>query len=311
MIGVTGAAGFIGSNMVRFLCERGYDVHAIDRIVPDDPHRLESWKMAKGVSVLDLRKERPFLGDHEYVLSFAADMGGCEYIYAHDFDPYVSNSRITFNMFEAARHYGVKRIFFPSSACIYPVHLQTKRGDAPLLREDQIETGEPDHMYGREKLMLLRLAERFEGDARIGIFHTIYGIGQERSGNRMKFPAAAIMKTLAAQTTGSIDCWGDGSQLRSYLYIDDALEKIWTIIHSDHYDGPVNVGKTGAISCADVIRLCCSIVGIQPTLCFTDGGPSGIASRDCDNTKWDRTYGPRVVLGYEEGFARTIEWAKR
>ena len=308
---VTGAAGFIGSNMVKYLQTMGHKVRAIDCVAPTDPFRLEAWHSADEVRIENLRISADSLAGSDYVFNFAADMGGCEYIYAHDFDPYVHNSRITFNVFQAIHEHRISRAFFPSSACIYPIELQAQRGPAPKLNEACIEQGQPDHMYGREKLMMLRLAERFDGDARVGIFHTIYGIGQERSGNRMKFPASAVMKTLSARETGEIECWGDGSQLRSYLYIDDALEKIYRILFGNEYSGPVNVGYSGAISCVDVLKLCCSIVGIEPRIVYTAGGPAGIQSRDCDNTKWVTTFGPMPLVDYREGFRRTIEWADR
>lgn len=179
---------------------------------------------------------------------------------------------------------------------------------APLLHEGLLEKGQPDLMYGREKLMLARLSERAPVDARVGILHTVYGIGQDREGERMKFPTAIATKMLKARETGTVEIWGDGRQLRSYLWADDAIDKIQALMADEVNPGPINIGRQGAISVLGVAAICQDIVGITPTYTFTDDKPSGVLSRDCDNTAFWERYGRMEPTDYRTGFSRLIDW---
>ena len=155
---------------------------------------------------------------------------------------------------------------------------------------------------------MARLSERSPIDARVGILHTVYGIGQDKDGERMKFPTAIATKMLKARQTGTVEIWGDGRQLRSYLWADDAIDKIQALMADEENPGPVNIGRQGAISVMGVAAICQDIVGITPTYTFTDAKPSGVLSRDCDNAIfWDR-YGRMEPTGYHEGFTRLIDW---
>jgi nucleoside-diphosphate-sugar epimerase len=259
-IAITGAAGFIGSNMAKYLIEEGHRVHAIDHAEPTDPFRLGVWNECHNKSVIDLTTTEPVFATADMVIHLAANMGGVGFFHKHDYQPYIDNSRITFNVLSAIARWEIPTSFVASSACIYPTHLQMDERRPAVLHEDLIEFGWPDQMYGREKLMLLRLAERHEQDVRVGILHTVYGVGQECEGERMKFPTAAATKAIKARETGFVSMWGNGEQMRSYLYVDDAVNKIWAIMNED-YDGPVNVGYQGAVSCNDIQRLCLRIAG--------------------------------------------------
>ena len=307
-VAVTGASGFIGSNMVRFLAEQGHNVLAIDRKEPRELTRRAAWSKAHGTQVVCLQDAKPDLSGIQVVYHFAADMGGVGYFHAHDFWPYIANSRIDMNVLEAMADAQVYRGFVAASACIYPTEIQMEPGRAPLLREEQAETGQPDQMYGRGKLMLLRLAERAPVDIRVGILHTVYGVGQERQGERMKFPTAIATKALKARETGTLEVWGDGQQLRSFLWIDDALAKIRALTMDDRNIGPTNIGYQGAVSVADVAALCCELVGVKPQITYTTDKPSGVLSRDCDNAKFWNHYGRMEPTDYRRGFTRLIEW---
>jgi GDP-D-mannose 3',5'-epimerase len=307
-VAVTGAAGFIGSNMVKRLVSQGHRVMAIDHAEPTDPSRQAAWALAEEQQVINLATMRPLLSGVQVLYHFAADMGGVGYFHTHDFWPYLNNSRIDFHVLEALIGAQVPRAFVASSACVYPTELQMKPGNAPLLTENLIEQGTPDQMYGREKLMLLRLAERCPTDVRVGILHTVYGVGQEREGERMKFPTAIATKTLAARNTGTVEIWGNGQQLRSYLWIDDALVKIEALTMAPQNVGPTNIGYQGAISVRDVASLCAEIVGVQPEYHYTDDKPSGVLSRDCGNEKFWQHFGRMEPTGYREGFTKLLEW---
>jgi len=305
---ITGAGGFIGSNMAKFLLEEGHRVHAIDHAEPTDPFRVGIWNACQNKSVVDLTTTEPVIPNADMVIHLAANMGGVGFFHKHDYQPYIDNSRITFNVLSAISRWEVPTSFVASSACVYPTHLQMDERHPALLHEDLIEFGWPDQMYGREKLMLLRLAERHEQDVRVGILHTVYGVGQECEGERMKFPTAAATKALKARDTGFVKMWGNGEQKRSYLYIDDAVNKIWSILNDD-YDGPVNVGYQGAISCNEVQRLCLQLAGVpEAKIYYDESEPSGVLGRDCDNTKFNDLYGDLALVNYAEGFERLINW---
>lgn len=303
---ITGASGFIGSHMVNHLVQSGEKVVAYYRTPPTDQIRVSNLAYAFEHRQMDLVDEMPDFSSADRVLHFAADMGGVGYFHAHDLWPYIANSKMTFNVLQAIQKHEVDRSFMASSACAYPIQFQQSKRHTLPLAEWMLDNGTPDQMYGREKLAMIRLAERMTWDVRVGILHTIYGVGQESDGERVKFPVAAAKKALDARASAVINCWGSGEQKRSYLYIDDAVAKIMAIMESDIYEGPVNVGKTGAISCNDVLNLCAEIVGVKPAFTYSDDKPSGVANRDCDNTKFNDLYGDLDIVNYEEGFSRLI-----
>lgn len=310
-VGVTGASGFIGSSMVAYLAKRGCNVMAIARHVPTDPMRLDAWRHAHEVQLVSLDTAQPDLSGLDVVYHFAADHGGVGYFHAHDFWPYVLNTRIDCNVLEACIDAGVPRTFVASSACAYPTTAQMNPGQAPRLHEGLLERGPADQMYGRAKLMLATLAQQAPIDVRVGILHTIYGIGQTHAGERMKFPTAIATKMLAAKATGQVEIWGDGEQLRSYLWIDDALAKIEALTLDDENIGPTNIGYQGAVSVRLIAELCADLLGIKPTYRFTTDKPSGVLSRDCDNTKFWNRYGRMEPTGYAQGFGRLIKWLEQ
>lgn len=304
---VLGGGGFIGSNLVARLVELGHDVDAVDVDFPDFRQPKGAW-----CRKLDLRD--PTLTDlavwqADWVFHLAADMGGVGYFHSDaDLGAAATNGRITLNVLEAVRKNETPRTFYSSSACCYPIELQQTPCHALKLSEDRIGRGTPDALYGAEKLHGLRLCSKTAG-ARVGVLHTVYGPLQEHEGRRMKFPAAVATKAIAARRTGELELWGDGTQLRSYLYVDDAVEKIIRVMESDAYDGPVNIGADGAISCLDVARICLAHVGAEEaTIVMNPAEPSGVLARDCDNTKFDAIYGKVEEVGYREGFGRFIDW---
>lgn len=309
---VLGGTGFIGSRLTGHLADLGYEVRCVD-FRELDSTRSDDVNKAAELIWADLRDPeecRDAIAGARWVFHLAADMGGVGYFHNHDFWPYINNARITMNVLEACDALETERLFYSSSACAYPTDWQTIEGRIPKLGESMLESGYPDQMYGREKLMGLRLCERAPFPARVGIFHTIYGPGQEHEGERMKFPAAVATKTLrAAKTGGPIEIWGNGEQARSYLYIDDALERIMAVMSSEVYEGPVNIGAQGAVTCNEVALVCADLAGItDPELSHTDGGPTGVISRDCDNAKFNNTYGEPEQTTIRDGFAGFMTW---
>lgn len=305
---VLGGGGFIGSNLVRRLAIDGYDVTAVDVQFP-------KWRMN---AVLGVDQEHRDLRDFDStyramwtagtVFHLAADMGGVGYFHSDaDLGAAMRNGQITLNVMRAAAQLGC-RLFYASSACAYPVEQQQTVTFARKLAEDQLGMGTPDALYGAEKLHGLRLASKIP-NARVGVLHTVYGPLQEHEGRRMKFPAAVATKALDARTTGKLELWGDGNQRRSYLYVDDAVKRIVAIASADGYDGPVNVGASGSVSCMEVAEMCLQIVGADEAVITTNPAePSGVLGRDCSNRKFEALYGKMPQTSLREGFGRFIEW---
>jgi GDP-D-mannose 3',5'-epimerase len=312
-VAVLGGGGFIGANLVRRLVEDGHEVTATDIDFPSFRWPALDSAFTRKYDLTDPRQCDAALWDADWVFHLAADMGGVGYFHSNaDLGASLRNGRITANVVESVTHNETPRVFYASSACCYPVEIQGRTPasgfTAIRLHEDLVGRGTPDALYGAEKLHGLRLFSKVP-DARVGILHTVYGPLQEHEGRRMKFPAAVATKALAARETGTLELWGDGQQLRSYLYVDDAVEKIMRVMEADSYIGPVNIGAAGAISCRAVAELCLELVGAKGVEIVTNPAePSGVLARDCDNAYFDARYGKVEETGYREGFAKFIEW---
>lgn len=304
---VLGGGGFIGANLCNRLAEMGCNVTAVDVQFP-------GWRKpnvrCRVIDLTDLANTVRALVGAKTVFHLAADMGGVGYFHSDaDLSASMVNGQITLNVAQAALHLDVERVFYASSACAYPIELQ-QGSEAPQLTEDLTGMGTPDALYGAEKLHGLRVMGKLPG-ARVGIFHTIYGPLQEHEGRRMKFPAAVATKALAARETGKLELWGDGTQLRSYLHVDDAVEQILRVASADVYEGPVNVGSQGAVTCRDAAEMCLDIVGVDAEIVTNPAEPTGVISRDCSMGKFERLYGPAPDMGLRAGFESFIGWLER
>lgn len=301
---VTGASGFIGSCLVSRLRAEGVWTRAVDIRPavsldgPGDALRLDLRDAASAAQACG--------GGIDRVFHFAADHGGAGYFYSdRDFRAANNNLTIDRNILAASMKFDVDRLFFASSACTYPVAIQD--GAARALRESDLGRGEGEQLYGRAKRMSTLLMEgaREHGfDARSGVFHTIYGPGQEYLEPRAKFPTALCRKII--ENPERVEVWGDGTQVRTFLFIDDALDRICTVM-DEPYHGPVNVGSDEPVT----VRECCDWTaehaGVNPEWVWT-AGPTGVAHRAADNTEWDRRYGYTPLVSARDGFVRTYDW---
>lgn len=305
---VTGASGFIGSNLVARLVKEGHWVRGVD--VKDTPHRAHLYEQGV-VWRADLRDEaqaKAALCGANVVFHLAADHGGAGYFHSDaDWKAAMNNLRIDQNVLKISKDTGVGRLFFASSACTYPVSIQGP--DAFPLKESDWGVAPAEALYGEAKRMthLLMDGAREHGlDARCGIFHTIYGPGQDYEEPRAKFPTAICRKIL--EDPERVEVWGDGTAVRTFLYIEDALDRIQTLMR-EPYQGPVNIGSDEEVTIQQCADWAAEAAGATPEWVYTDG-PVGVAHRSADNTVWNARYGEGDLTSAKDGFAETLEWMK-
>jgi GDP-D-mannose 3', 5'-epimerase len=307
---VAGAGGFIGHHLVRYLKAEGYWVRGVDLKEPE----YETTE-ADDFTIMDLRGPEACLAATagvDEVYQLAADMGGIGYITEFHADIARNNVLINANMLEGAHQNDVHRYFFSSSACVYPMYRQTAPAVEPL-RESDAYPADPEEGYGWEKLYAEKLCRYYadEGkvDTRVARFHNIYGPLGTYDGGREKAPAAICRKVALAPNGGSIDVWGDGSQTRSFTYVDDCVEGIHRIARSDHR-APLNLGSDTLISVDGLVDLVSSIAGKRLTKEHELDRPQGVRGRNSDNTMAMRVLGWTPSTTLEDGLTHTYRWIR-
>jgi GDP-D-mannose 3',5'-epimerase len=306
---VTGAGGFIGHHLVRYLKGEGYWVRGVDIKEPEYER-----SPADEFELLDLRDRANSLlatrGIDE-VYALAADMGGMGYITANDAKILHDNALININTVEAARTNCIDRYLYASSACIYPEYLQEETEVTPL-REEDAYPAMPQDAYGWEKLVAERLCQYYTRDygleTRIARFHNIFGPLGTWDGGREKAPAALCRKVAHAKLTGDpvVEIWGDGEQTRSFCYVDDCVIGLYRLMRSD-YREPLNLGQDRMVSINELADLVAEIAE-QPIVKKHVDGPQGVRGRNSDNTRLREVLGWEPEVSLEEGLARTYVW---
>ena len=305
---ITGAGGFIGHHLARYLVAQGHWVRGADLKLPEFEETP-----GQEFELLDLRRAddcaRAARGVDE-VYNLAANMGGIGFIEANRALIMHDNVLINIQMLEAARLAGVKRFLFTSSACVYPQRLQQSTDVTPL-REEDAYPADPEDGYGWEKLFTERQCRHYREDygldTRVVRFHNIYGPLGSYEGGREKSPAAICRKVALAEDGGEIEVWGDGNQTRSYCYIDDCVEGIDRLMRSDHHD-PINLGTDRLIPVNELVDIVSAAAGKTLRKRYDLAKPQGVRGRNSDNAHLRAVLGwePRVPL--EEGMARTYRW---
>lgn len=305
---VTGAGGFIGNHLVKYLVDRGYWVKGVDIKAPDYGDSA-----AHAFELLDLRREDNCLAatkDIDEVYALAANMGGIGFIESNKGVIVRDNTLINLHTIDAASQNGVKRLLYTSSACIYPGYLQ-KSADVTPLREEQAYPADAEDGYGWEKLYTERVCrhyrEDFGLDTRVVRFHNIYGPLGTYDGGREKSPAAICRKVALAEDGDTIEVWGDGLQTRSYCYIDDCLEGIYRLMRSDHYD-PLNLGTDRLVTINELVEIVAGIANKTIHKRHDLTKPQGVRGRNSDNTKLREVLSWEPSVSLEDGLAVTYSW---
>jgi GDP-D-mannose 3',5'-epimerase len=305
---VTGAGGFIGHHLVKYLKSNGYWVRGVDHKEP----QYEATD-ADEFELHDLRELDACLkasGDVDEVYQLAADMGGIGYITAFHADVARNNVLINAHMLEAAYRNKAGRYFYASSACIYPMYLQKSPEVTPLKEEDAYPA-EPEEGYGWEKLYAEKLCQYYTDEGRIPTrvarFHNIYGPLGTYDGGREKAPAAVSRKVAVAEDNGEIEIWGDGQQTRSFTYVDDCVEGIHRIMNSEEAS-PLNLGTDRLITIDGLVDLVCDVAGKKLAKRHLLDKPQGVRGRNSDNSRLREVLGWEPPTPLEEGLKDTYLW---
>lgn len=308
---VCGAGGFIGSHLVTKLKKDGCWVRGVDLKYPEF-----SKTKADDFVIGDLREQsicRQITEDVRFdeIYQLAADMGGAGYIFTgeHDADVMHNSATINLNMVAQAHRTGVGKIFYSSSACIYPAYNQLDP-DNPKCNEESAYPAAPDSEYGWEKLFSERCYLAFQRNygvqVRIARFHNIFGIEGTWRGGKEKAPAALSRKVAEAESGGAIEIWGDGCQTRSFLYVDDCVEGIQRLMESN-FTGPVNIGSEEMVTINQLAQMIIKISGKKLDVHHIPG-PLGVRGRNSDNRLIIKELDWAPISRLEDGLKRTYAW---
>jgi GDP-D-mannose 3', 5'-epimerase len=306
---VCGAGGFIGGHLVNRLKKEGYWVRGVD--LKENEYGNNA---ADDFILGDLRNpvvcDKLFDRPIDEVYQLAADMGGAGYIFSgeHDAEVMHNSATINLNMCEASRIHGVKKIFYSSSACMYPEYNQLDPNN-PKCSEESAYPAAPDSEYGWEKLFSERLYlaynRNYKMEVRIARFHNIFGPQGTWRGGKEKAPAAVCRK-VAETETGEVEIWGDGKQTRSFLYIDECLEAVRRLMESD-FTGPVNIGSEEMIAINDLVKMVSAVANKDITV-KNIPGPTGVRGRNSDNNLIREKLGWAPSQPLVDGITKTYNW---
>ncbi len=309
---VCGAGGFIGSHLVRRLKKEGYWVRGVDIKYPefsesdaDDFLKLDLRSEDNCKRSLELSEGKKF----DEVYQLAADMGGAGYIFSgeHDFEVMHNSAMINLNFANLSNRY--KKLFYSSSACIYPEEIQLETSN-PGLKENMAYPANPDSEYGWEKLfserLYLSMMRNKRVPVRIARFHNIFGPEGTWEGGKEKAPAAMCRKVSECSEGGEIEIWGDGEQTRSFLYIDDCLEGVRRLMDSE-FTGPVNIGSEEMVTINKLAQIATDISGKKIDFKHIEG-PLGVRGRNSENSLIKEKLGWSPNFKLMDGMGRTYNW---
>lgn len=307
---VCGAGGFIGSHLVKRLKEEGYWVRGVDLKYPEF-----SETMADEFVVGDLRNhqvcQQVLDQSFDEVYQLAADMGGAGYIFTgnNDADLMHNSAMINLNIVDLCHQHQVGKVFYSSSACMYPEYNQNDP-DNPKCSENSAYPAAPDSEYGWEKLFSERLYLSYyrnhDLEVRVARFHNIFGPQGTWTGGREKAPAAICRKVAEATNGSEVEVWGDGKQTRSFLYIDECVEGVRRLVESDFRE-PVNIGSEEMVTINQLVETVAEIANKTIHLKHISG-PQGVRGRNSDNRLIQEKLGWSPSQPLEEGLRKTFAW---
>ncbi|MGA9407955.1 MAG: NAD-dependent epimerase/dehydratase family protein [Bacteroidota bacterium] len=308
---VCGAGGFIGSHLVKRLKTEGYWVRGVD-IKQHEYGNLPADEFVLGdlrdQSVCQKVLDRPF--DEAYQL--AADMGGAGYIFTgeHDADVMHNSATINLNILHYGQKAGLKKIFYSSSACMYPEYNQMDPAN-PKCAEESAYPAAPDSEYGWEKLFSERLFFAYQRNykmvVKVARFHNIFGPEGSWNNGKEKAPAAICRKVAQAKDGSEIEIWGDGKQTRSFLYVDECLEAVRRFMDSSDFYGPVNIGSEEMVSINRLVEIVMEVAG-KKLIIKHIAGPQGVRGRNSDNRLIREKLGWNYSMTLKEGIEKTYKW---
>jgi GDP-D-mannose 3',5'-epimerase len=308
---VAGAGGFIGGHLVKDLVRSGSQVVAVDSKPFEEWHQIAEKAENR---IADLRDKSACYEATEgatQVYNLAADMGGMGFIETHKALCMLS-VLINTHLLLAARHHGVERFFFSSSACVYSIYKQGSPDVAPLKETDSYPAM-PEDGYGWEKLFSERMCrhftDEFEVDARVARYHNVYGPNGTFEGGREKAPAAMCRKVAEAKLSGGhdIEIWGDGEQTRSFMYIDDCIRGTRAIMDSN-IEEPINLGSSELVTVNRLVDIVEEIAGTSLKRRYDVSAPKGVRGRNSDNTLIRDRLGWEPSITLRVGLEHTYRW---
>ena len=307
---VCGAGGFIGSHLVKRLKNENYWVRGVDLKNPLFSITSADEFIKGDLTDMNIVKD-VVTSDIDEVYQLAADMGGADFIFTGENDADIMNNSATINLniLKAMNYVGINKVFYSSSACIYPEELQLDV-DVPALKEKFAYPGNPDSEYGWEKLFSERIYKAYEKnysfDVRIARFHNIFGPEGVYKGGREKAPAALCRK-VAMSNGEDIEVYGDGEQTRSFLYIDECIEGIRRLMVSNFSD-PINIGSDECISINDFTKMIISFSKKPIGIKNIKVKQLGVRGRNSDNKLIHSKLGWKPTLPLKAGIEKTFKW---
>jgi len=323
---VLGGGGFIGGHLARRLKDEGFWVRVVD--IKTSHEFFTNDEICHEYIEGDLRDpqvvERVIDREFDEVYQLAADMGGAGYIFTGDNDANVmhNSALVNLNVVYYATKAKVRRIFYSSSACMYPEYNQMDP-DNPNCEESSAYPANPDSEYGWEKLFSERLFLAFNRnyglDAKVARYHNIFGPQGTWDGGKEKAPAAMCRK--AAEADNEIEVWGDGAQTRSFMYIDECLEATIRLMRQNEFRGPVNIGSEEMVPINELAQIAIDLSGKDLKINNLDGQdfidkygfpcPLGVRGRNSDNKLYKEKLGWEPSMTLREGMAKTFEWINK
>jgi len=333
---VLGAGGFIGSHLVKKLKKEGFWVRGVDLKYPEhwkttaDDFVIGDLRDPKVVNLVMFSPNQTSLDDKinsfDEVYQLAADMGGAGYIFTGNNDANVmhNSALINLNVAHEATKQSVKRVFYSSSACMYPEHNQLDPNN-PNCEESSAYPANPDSEYGWEKLfserLFLAFNRNYDLDVRVARFHNIFGPYGTWQGGKEKAPAAMCRKVAEIPDGGEIEVWGDGQQTRSFLYIDDCINAVLAFMRQDNFAGPVNIGSEEMVTINQLAQMAINSSGKSIGVRNIEGDefkakygfkcPVGVRGRNSDNNLYREKMEIEFDRPLYEGVGETFEWINK